>query len=662
MTDPYSANQTFERAGPGTVVGGRYELQAAVGHGGMGTVWRAHDRQLGRRVAVKEVVPPPGIAPEDREAMYQRMLREARAAAGLSHPGIVQVYDVVTDAGRPWVVMELLDARSLSDVVLQDGPLPPRAVAKIGIALLGALEVAHAAGILHRDVKPANVLICSDGRCVLTDFGVARIPSEQQLTTPGMVLGSPHFISPERAMGKPFGPASDLFSLGVTMYAAVEGRPPFDEGDPIATMHAVVEDPPPPPERAGPLTEVLYGLLEKDPDRRWDTATARAALRRLLAGPLASNSLLYPTDPYAVVPAQRQPSRISGPSTDSPAPTAPPRRRAKVGGRAMLAPGESITDRLRRVRSGESYGTEPERSVAGSTTYEALGSTVESQTVSGEPSWESPTRPTSPAGGWVPAPRSGGRHSAPPTRSYRSEGHVGASRPRHGAPAPDGPAAWLRHWGRVAGDLAARGLEAALRLPRPVQLAAAAGLAALLLLVVVLVVVSGGDSEAPPGTDAAPVTGADADDQPLLPVQEYTGRGVRIHIPADWTAVKDDPELVYVDFVDPDDASVMVRLVVEAWSGDARGLVEVAEQSIQQSSSCPEPYQRVEITEQQVGGLTGSQLEYTCGEGDQLRRARWVTVVSDGTAYSLRLIAPDQQFADREVIYQELLRSFQLTE
>src|SRR5690606_26696707 len=163
--------------------------------GGMGTVWRAHDRQLGRRVAVKEVVPPPGIAPEDREAMYQRMLREARAAAGLSHPGIVQVYDVVTDAGRPWVVMELLDARSLSDVVLQDGPLPPRAVAKIGIALLGALEVAHAAGILHRDVKPANVLICSDGRCVLTDFGVARIPSEQQLTTPGMVLGSPHFIS-----------------------------------------------------------------------------------------------------------------------------------------------------------------------------------------------------------------------------------------------------------------------------------------------------------------------------------------------------------------------------------------------------------------------------------------------------------------------------------
>ena len=415
------------------MVGGRYELQAAVGHGGMGTVWRAHDRQLGRRVAVKEVVPPPGIAPEDREAMYQRMLREARAAAGLSHPGIVQVYDVVTDAGRPWVVMELLDARSLSDVVLQDGPLPPRAVAKIGIALLGALEVAHAAGILHRDVKPANVLICSDGRCVLTDFGSPGSPANSSSPPPAWCWARPTSSRRSGRWAEPFGPRQRPVLLGVTMYAAVEGRPPFDEGDPIATMHAVVEDPPPPPERAGPLTEVLYGLLEKDPDRRWDTATARAALRRLLAGPLASNSLLYPTDPYAVVPAQRQPSRISGPSTDSPAPTAPPRRRAKVGGRAMLAPGESITDRLRRVRSGESYGTEPERSVAGSTTYEALGSTVESQTVSGEPSWESPTRPTSPAGGWVPAPRSGGRHSAPPTRSYRSEGHAAVPSPPRGA-------------------------------------------------------------------------------------------------------------------------------------------------------------------------------------------------------------------------------------
>jgi len=200
----------------------------------MGTVWRATDTVLRRDVAVKEVVLPPGLAAVDRDSMYQRTLREARAAAALSHPAVVQVYDVVTEGGRPWIVMELLQSRSLAEMIVEDGPLAPRAVAKIGIALLGALEVAHAAGVLHRDVKPANVLICTDGRCVLTDFGVARLPTESKLTTPGMVLGSPHFISPERAVGGAFGPPSDLFSLGVTLYTAVEGGPPFDRGDPFA--------------------------------------------------------------------------------------------------------------------------------------------------------------------------------------------------------------------------------------------------------------------------------------------------------------------------------------------------------------------------------------------------------------------------------------------
>src|SRR5436190_6520194 len=267
-----------QRAVPGTVIGGRYELRAAIGHGGMGTVWHAADRLLRRDVAVKEVLLPPGMAEDERSALYERTLREARAAAALSHPSVVQVYDVVTDGGRPWIVMELLDARSLADMVIDDGPLAPRAVAKIGVALLGALEVAHSAGVLHRDVKPANVLICTDGRCVLTDFGVARLPTESKLTTPGMVLGSPHFISPERAVGGPFGPPSDLFSLGVTLYTAVEGGPPFDRGDPFETMRAVVEEPPRPARLAGPLQPVLWGLLDKEPSRRWTVEQARVAL------------------------------------------------------------------------------------------------------------------------------------------------------------------------------------------------------------------------------------------------------------------------------------------------------------------------------------------------------------------------------------------------
>ncbi|NUR28768.1 MAG: serine/threonine protein kinase, partial [Catenulispora sp.] len=265
MPTTWNSSPGDGRAAPGTLIGGRYSLRTAIGTGGMGAVWRASDTLLRREVAVKEVVCPPGMAASDREAMYERTMREARAAAALAHPSVVQVYDVVHENGRPWIVMELLDARSLADLVIEGGPLAPRTVAKIGVALLGALEVAHAAGVLHRDVKPANVLICADGRCVLTDFGVARMPSDVQLTTPGMVLGSPHFISPERAMGHPFGPPSDLFSLGVTLFTAVEGRPPFDKGDPLATMHAVVEDPPAKPVLAGPLADVLAGLLIKDP-------------------------------------------------------------------------------------------------------------------------------------------------------------------------------------------------------------------------------------------------------------------------------------------------------------------------------------------------------------------------------------------------------------
>ncbi|MGH3716222.1 MAG: serine/threonine-protein kinase, partial [Micromonosporaceae bacterium] len=271
-------------AAAGTVIGGRYTLVSPIGTGGMGAVWRATDRLLRREVAIKEVVLPPTMPASERDAVTERTLREARAAAGLNHPSVVRVYDVVTDGGRPWIVMELLKAHSLADLIERDGPLATRSVAKIGLAMLGALEAAHAAGVLHRDVKPGNVLICADGRCVLTDFGVARSVSDTDMTTPGMVLGSPHFISPERATGGRFGPPSDLFSLGVTLYTAAEARAPFDRGDAISTMNAVVNEPPEQPRRAGELTPVLYGLLEKDPARRWDVDRTRAALRGLLLG------------------------------------------------------------------------------------------------------------------------------------------------------------------------------------------------------------------------------------------------------------------------------------------------------------------------------------------------------------------------------------------
>ena len=379
--DPHLADQssaggpppTGERATPGTVVGGRYELRTPIGNGGMGTVWRATDTLLRRDVAVKEVLLPPTMPQTEQDALCERTLREARAAAALSHPSVVQVYDVVTDGGRPWIVMELLEARSLADMVIDDGPLSPRAVAKIGIAMLGALEVAHAAGVLHRDVKPANVLICNDGRCVLTDFGVARLPTESKLTTPGMVLGSPHFISPERAVGGAFGPPSDLFSLGVTLYTAVEGGPPFDRGDPFETMRAVVEEEPRPARLAGPLQPVLWGLLDKEPSRRWSVEQARARAARAAhrharaaAGPTPARHDTDPQPSWSVPPA--------GTVRRRPTPAAPATARSAAGPcstRTSRSPasspgcGRSPADRPDAAPAPTSGTTEPARACAG---------------------------------------------------------------------------------------------------------------------------------------------------------------------------------------------------------------------------------------------------------------------------------------------------------
>lgn len=604
----------------------------------MGTVWRATDTQLNRDVAVKEVVPPAGIAPEDRDAMYERMMREARAAAGLSHPGIVQVYDVVTDAGRPWVVMELLDARSLSDMVLADGPLAPRAVAKIGVAMLGALEVAHAAGVLHRDVKPANVLICTDGRAVLTDFGVARMPTDQQLTTPGMVLGSPHFISPERAMGASFGPPSDLFSLGVTLYAAVEGRPPFDKGEPIATMHAVVEDPPLPPARAGVLTEVLYGLLEKDPARRWDATRARQVLRDLLAGPLASRTPMFPTDPYAVVQTQHFSPASGG---------------ERIGGRALLAPGELPGDRQHPDASQQP--SDPDTVLTPAISGPAGGPAIPGPAIRG-PAIRGPAI-GGPAGNWPAGNWPAGDWPAGDGPTIAGPAITGP--PVNGAAHRARPAS-SRAGSRLA-DTGAWAVAAVRRLPSGVQVTAAAALTLIVLVGVVVAVASRGDTPesnaAPPpaATPTAPPTG----DAPPFDVQTYANRGIEINLPAHWQGI-DNPDLVYVDYVDPSNASIGVRLITEPWSGDARGLVETAERNIQRNPACP-AYQRVGITEIEAAGTQGAQLEYTCGEGDELRRAKWITVVDGETQHTFRFSTPDAVWADRQAIFDELLRSFRVT-
>jgi eukaryotic-like serine/threonine-protein kinase len=269
----------------GWLLAGRYRLDTTIGRGAMGIVWRGRDELLERDVAVKEVRVPAMVSQEDAEILYQRTLREARTAARLNHPGVVTVFDVVEENGSPWIVMELVQARALDQIVTEDGPLPPLAAARVGECLLSALSCAHSAGILHRDVKPSNVLIDSGGRAVLTDFGIAKFEGDPGLTQVGMVVGTPGFTAPERLRGQPATPASDLWSLGATLYAAVEGRGPFDRaGGPAAVMAGVASENAPRAPSAGPLMPVIDALLRAEPGTRPDAATASRLLTEAAEG------------------------------------------------------------------------------------------------------------------------------------------------------------------------------------------------------------------------------------------------------------------------------------------------------------------------------------------------------------------------------------------
>jgi hypothetical protein len=259
------------------LVAGRYRLGTILGRGTMGTVWSAHDEVLGRSVAIKEVLLPPGIPEAEADALRERSLREARAIAALSHPNVVTLYDVAREGAAPFVVMELVASRSLAEL-MRDGALPTQRVVAIGAAVAAALQAAHAAGITHRDVKPGNVLMAHDGRIKLTDFGIARNPADQTLTATGLMLGSPAYIAPEIASGGPVNPASDLWGLGATLFAAVEGRPPYDAGTAMATVASVVQGEVPRPSCSGPLAEVIRGLMVKDPARRMPLSRVRQLL------------------------------------------------------------------------------------------------------------------------------------------------------------------------------------------------------------------------------------------------------------------------------------------------------------------------------------------------------------------------------------------------
>ncbi len=284
----------------------RYRLLTVVAKGGMGQVWEGRDELLGRTVAIKEVRFPTDVPDEERALLGERTLREARLTARLTHRGIVTIYDVILVDERPYIVMELFRAPSLATQIDEHGPLPPRDVAGIGLQLLDALAAAHREGILHRDVKPSNVLLADD-RILLTDFGIATSESDSTLTSTGLLIGSPTYMSPERLRGEGIGPPADLWSLGATLYAALEAEPPFRATSTMGTITAVLVDEPRSPSVTGPLRDAILGMLDKDVQTRLTIPEAAALLRRSIEQPSG-----------AVAPA------IPGDGSETPLPHSPP--------------------------------------------------------------------------------------------------------------------------------------------------------------------------------------------------------------------------------------------------------------------------------------------------------------------------------------------------
>jgi tRNA A-37 threonylcarbamoyl transferase component Bud32 len=334
-------------ADTGRVIAGRYRLQAPIGRGAMGVVWRARDQLLDRDVAVKEVQISDTLTDHERAQAYQRTLREAKTAARLNHPAVVTVYDVAEDEGRPWIVMQLINAQSLDQVLATSGPLAPRRVAEIGRQLLSALTVAHAAGVMHRDVKPSNVLLGLDDRAVLTDFGIATFAGDPKLTQTGMVMGSPGFTAPERIRGEDASPASDLWSLGATLFAAVEGHGPFEQrGGALTTMSAIINEDAPGAASAGALAPVIAALLRREPSDRPDAGQAARMIAEVLP---------QLADRTSGTPAGYAPTALSAspPAADRPAADRPGADRPYAAQHGAVQPGAA------EPYAAEPYAAEP---------------------------------------------------------------------------------------------------------------------------------------------------------------------------------------------------------------------------------------------------------------------------------------------------------------
>ncbi|WP_371750152.1 protein kinase [Streptomyces sp. NBC_01283] len=341
----------------GLLLAGRYRLGESIGRGGMGRVWRARDEVLHRTVAVKELTAAQFVQEADRAILFARTHAEARAAARINHPAVVTVHDVLEYDDRPWIVMELVEGCSLADAVKDQGRIDPFEAARIGLWTLKALRAAHAAGVLHRDVKPGNVLLADDRRILLTDFGIAAIEGDTTITRTGEVVGSVDYLAPERVSGANPGPASDLWALGATLYTAVEGNSPFRRTSPLGTMQAVVTEEPEPAEHAGALAPVISALLRKDPNTRPTAEVAELMLAEAVEGRRPSAAQAYVPTQIHPTSQQSQPHPQSQPHAQSQAQqqhTPPPGHHSMEPGTAVPGNGNGS---MYGSGSGSTYGS-----------------------------------------------------------------------------------------------------------------------------------------------------------------------------------------------------------------------------------------------------------------------------------------------------------------
>ena len=602
---------------PQRTIAGRYRLDRMLGRGAMGAVWEAEDTVLRRPVAVKEVLLPHGLAPAERAVACERTLREARAIARLQHPNVVTLFDVLDEDGRPWVVMELVPARSLAQVVRDEGTLSPARAASIGAAVLGALEAAHAAGITHRDVKPGNILIADDGRTKLTDFGIARSAEDSALTSTGLLLGSPSYIAPEVVRGSPAGPPADLFGLGATLYAAVEGRPPFRGDDPISTLNAVASLPPDPYRSAGPLVPVLDGLLQKDPAHRLPAGTARRMLAEV-AGEAGGGYL----PPGAGGPP-------GGPPTWAPAPG--------PGGQPVLGPPTAPS------------GLNPQHVPVGVVTPPAGVPMGAAATYDGH--------------------HAGPRNPGPPNAGPYDGGQYGPPGPPYGGPGQYPPPGQYDGGGppfeEYSDGFLPAGYEPAER--RTSGKAAAAAVAALLCLVLVIggvvlvknVLGRANEPDRPSGngptTSTTPTPTATTGAAIPAGYEKYTDPqgNYSVAVPSGWTPKRTGAGRVQL--TNPDDANEFFRLFTYRNGTDPMAELQSEEPGFKGRYAT---YQKIRLEQVQYRGLTAAEWEFTFVRDGEPKHVVYRVFTLGGRSYGVYLSAPESSFGQVRTHFDTAMTTF----